>query len=152
MLLEQTRENIINVLSKLLNDKSLDSNTVDQYRMFVFLYLLKETKASYNYPVNSCYSICQICHNKLQDILIKKFQIVSKISELSSIIDLPHLSKLIFGNWPKFSGNGLYPINFDQDNNPEKEFYNSHNKWVGGYGSLRKELLNWSIEYLEGFL
>lgn len=152
MLLKPTRKNAIGVLYKLSDGENLNRTTVDQYRMFVFLYLLKETNLVYRFKVNTCYSICVICQDLLKDLLFEKFQSVDKMSSIMKVIDLPSLSKWVFGNWPKFSGNSLYPISFDNDITPEKEFYNSHNKWVGGYGSLRKELLNWSIEYLEGFL
>ena len=59
--------------------------------------------------------------------------------------------KYIFIGWPKYSGNCLYPV-------PEPDHlgdghlaiivYNSQHKWTGPYGKLRKELLDYCIDYL----
>jgi len=54
----------------------------------------------------------------------------------------------IFKRWPKFSGNINYPVPAVYYYNPDIEYNNSSNLWQGGYGDLRKELLQFCIDEL----
>ncbi|ASD52151.1 hypothetical protein KNT64_gp199 [Pseudomonas phage PspYZU05] len=49
--------------------------------------------------------------------------------------------------WPKFSGDKGYPVPGTHGDSAEYAYYNCY-IWKGEYGDLRKELLDFAIEYL----
>jgi len=52
--------------------------------------------------------------------------------------------------WPKYSGNLCYFIPSSGDGDSPSDTYKStSNKWVGEYGDLRMEFINWAIAKLE---
>lgn len=56
----------------------------------------------------------------------------------------------IFQKWPKYSGNADYPVTSTDKCADEEMMYNSvQNLWIDDYGDLRKELLQFCIDYLE---
>lgn len=68
--------------------------------------------------------------------------------------DYPHTLLLqclnsIFIKWPKYSGDPLFPVpNTKGYKNPNQQYQTVGNMWVLKYGKLRKELLQFSIDYL----
>lgn len=55
--------------------------------------------------------------------------------------------------WPKYSGNHMHPVPSTLDGcSPVDLYYNVENCWVGEYGALRIELLDWCIEYCKQLL
>lgn len=62
------------------------------------------------------------------------------------------LLKHLFRRWSKFSGNPYYPVPHLEQLDPEDAFdnvlYGNTNFWVGEYGSLRIELLDFIIDTL----
>lgn len=55
-----------------------------------------------------------------------------------------------FSNWPRFSGNIIFPVPcpYDQEENHGYTYERIVNKWEGRYGALRYELLDFLIERL----
>lgn len=50
--------------------------------------------------------------------------------------------------WPKYSGDSDYPVpNPNGDFHPLVIYTITKNCWIGEYGALRVELLDWCIEY-----
>lgn len=58
----------------------------------------------------------------------------------------------LFRMWPKYSGVVDYPVpdpERDRDIDPEDMFWETKDYWVGEYGVLRKELLDFMINEIE---
>ena len=56
-------------------------------------------------------------------------------------------------NWPSFSGLNVYPVTNTQDGvTPDEEYWRCPDKYVGAYGELRLQLLDWLIEQFENKL
>ena len=75
------------------------------------------------------------------------------LSELALPVELYHWTHIRDFNtiaelWPKYSGNGRYPVPSPNRNIDPETMYNiTKNCWIGEYGALRIELLDWCIEY-----
>lgn len=59
-----------------------------------------------------------------------------------------HLISAYSVEWPKFSGDKLYPIPSPTGNDPMDEYDYSDDLWTGAYGELRYELLDFLINEL----
>ena len=79
-----------------------------------------------------CYPGQGICKNIRLDLYDEDHEIVLYFNNL-------------FREWPKFSGDILFPISYDKTLRPRAEYYTSL-KYNGPYGELRIELLNYLIE------
>ena len=56
----------------------------------------------------------------------------------------------LFRKWPKFSGNNAFPVPAPRwsffRGDARSKYTRTNDKWVGRYGKLRRELLDWLIE------
>ena len=60
------------------------------------------------------------------------------------------LCKEVYRGWPHYSGNPIYPVPspaVSSGLDEEELFYKGGNMWVGDYGKLRLNLLDYLIEY-----
>ena len=60
---------------------------------------------------------------------------------LTAIVDL-------MTEWPKWSGERMFPVPHPEGKCPQRAFYNLP-MWEGPYGALRRELLDYLIERLK---
>lgn len=99
---------------------------------------------------------------KLQDASLGICPIVQRIMECeggmepNSFGSVQKMLKEVFREWDCHSGDDLYPVpNPRNPGDPESAYpfyklaYESGNMWRGPYGELRRNLLNFTIAYLE---
>ena len=97
---------------------------------------------------------------KLQDASLGICPIVQRIMEaeggmepnsFGSVQKMQKMLKEIFREWDCHSGDDLYPVPGDPESacTSYKLAYESGNMWRGPYGELRRNLLNFTIAYLE---
>ena len=72
----------------------------------------------------------------------------------SSFGSVQRMLKDTFKEWDKFSGDELYPVPSPRHKNSTpyntyRKYYESNDMWQGPYGELRKELLEFTIEFIE---
>ena len=74
----------------------------------------------------------------------------------NSFDSVKRMLKDTFKEWEHFSGHELYPVPSPRHKNSTshaykayRNYYASNDMWQGPYGELRKELLNFTIAYLE---
>lgn len=113
----------------------------------LILDVLKQLKIqvdSHNIPYYLLDSgICFCTENMLYEHKVHELARIS-LSNLVNITFKPYFEK-----WPKFSGNEDYPIPDPFLGCPRRVYWNMENMWVGEYGALRIELLDFLISELE---
>ena len=94
---------------------------------------------------------------KLQDASLSICPIVQRIMEReggmepNSFGSVQKMLKEIFRKWDKFSGDELYPVPSPRhkSSTPYNAYRKCYDMWQGPYGELRRNLLNFTIAYLE---
>lgn len=66
------------------------------------------------------------------------------------LCDLENIRDIIFKEWPNYSGDIRYPVpSLFPLISSENLYYHTDNMWIGEYGDLRKELLQFMIDSLK---
>lgn len=87
-----------------------------------------------------------ICHN----IDLAGYMFGYSTTELEMV---NNVFKDLAEQWPKYSGYESYPVpSTNPDIGPGRCFYETRNLWIGPYGDLRRELLEFCIDWLDANL
>lgn len=87
-----------------------------------------------------------ICHNLDKNVFIAN----DKRTDLKECGEVSNWLEFNFVKWPKFSGEIAYPVPTPEGVNftPETMYFAQEDQWVGEYGELRYELLDFLIAQL----
>lgn len=94
-----------------------------------------------------CYCTYNMLYDQKEAELARIKTISSRGLSINSLINLTF--KPYFEKWPKFSGDEEYPVPNPIGGCPRRIYWDTGSMWVGEYGRLRIELLDFLISELE---